>query len=133
MKLSEAVRMGSQWADCHGPVFRGDACCAYGGIIKAYASEKKKNYFLIDPSTIEKAYPLLGSRAIHPVTNQVTFVHDIIVNLFEGSRWSKSAIAEWVETIEKKLDAERANTTSPADASVESAKAEVGLPAVLST
>lgn len=118
MKLSEAIRMGSQWADCHGPVAPtgSGSCCAIGGVIKAIGKEGEiltNDGECFSSIGLARFFPMLRGYVNYPESigeddedGKGDALWGVIVTLFEKYGWSKKAIAEWVETIENKLETE---------------------------
>lgn len=135
MRLSEAIREGAQWGDVHGPLMDYDGagncvCCALGGAAMAVGLNGNRL------SKLRRMFPLLDKAVEYPgvatyCVGRTEAMWECIAWLFETERptWSKKAIAEWVEVIENKLEAERAQGSSAAAPAVVEAPASVGSPA----
>lgn len=102
MKLSEAIRAGAKL----GPQVRnrhfGDngGSCALGAAIMG-ADLDMYSFVLVE------SWSILGEVETNPYSKKQGFVSDIITILNDVCFWSREAIAEWVETIENKKEAEQ--------------------------
>lgn len=126
MHLSEAVREGSRFGDVRGRVINpwGDGCCAIGGAFLAlgmsggeedaeghkyggsygrfeHLAEKFPEAALMPPC------PVCGEKVIGGIIGADPYSGHYegyaIECLFENHKWSKPAIAEWVEAQERRL------------------------------
>lgn len=116
MKLSEAMREGSKLSNqCFGSIGFKDKTCALGAVAEwlEYTGQSKVNwrYTLYFPILFENILPPCGCC---PTADSVGFCLDddgtfmvSIAHLNDAHKWSREAIAEWVETIETKLEASR--------------------------
>lgn len=126
MKLSEAVRGGSEFPDYHGlSIAPNGACCAVGGVFRAlgydtlmdcYTALKQRHVGWDRFSLLAELFPIVNEFPGCPVCETTLWKYHpgfAIECLFEHHKWSKKAIAEWVETIEKKLEAKNAPSPDP--------------------
>lgn len=126
MKLSEAVRAGADWPDVHGPVFRGECCCAIGGVVRVYAKGKGVEETAVSMLRMDDRWPILMAKV--PCPAGCCGPHEVlslIPHLFENLGWSKKAIAEWVEVIENKLETESRQSSGLNDTEAVQAAAPV--------
>jgi hypothetical protein len=115
MKLSEAIREGSRrWPETR-RVYIDDngCCCALGAaaqMVGLCASD------VIDPIRTDlgqgfaRAFPIALRLAIHPlwIPSKVQIPLWQVINcLHAAGGWSRQAIAEWVETIERQAEEEQ--------------------------
>lgn len=110
MKLSEAIRAGAKMRpQSFGRMFgftEGDAygSCALGGAFESlcgvpHFDEHKMTGFLT------QRFPILDARAEIPTHPGVPCSLRLgIMMLNDNSKWSREAIAEWVETVENSLE-----------------------------
>jgi hypothetical protein len=120
MKLSEAIRAGAKMRPQGDGFFftEGDdgiASCAIGaaceavGLEAAYANGSRYDFAW-------KTFPILLSEVDYPKgfsyggrsSDEMTAV---IYTLNDSLKWSREAIAEWVETIENKLEGDKQGDT----------------------
>lgn len=136
MKFSEAIRTGATWDDLRGWFQAGDAsgpCCAIGGALRSIGVHLTREVGGADHgylSAVESQFPIARMYVDCPATKNRIALSASVSHVFEILHWSKKAIAEWVETIEKKLEAEQLANAPSATAQTEapsSALSEVAL------
>jgi len=120
MKLSEKIRSGAKLAPqffgglgdgSNGTCAIGAALHAVGELLACQGPMRQKSCYDV--------FPVLWVRAGCPCDcenpkrihsgREVNTMGEAIAHLNDNHRWSREAIAEWVETIENKLDAEAAS------------------------
>lgn len=132
MKFSEAVRAGKKWPDSVLVYESGECCCAIGGAIRAMLGKESverieernwQSYITFceglwpELSKIELPCPVQGCNGCVGVfSNEPLFAgtgtpFKVASHLFSDHRYSKDAVAIWVEElVEKKLEATVAKT-----------------------
>jgi hypothetical protein len=116
MKLSEAIREGAKMGPkIVGALFDNEGGhCALGGAYLVTVGHRMGN-----SSVSERMWPKLWRRleAVYPCRIGGDHTHTFlpgeslghaIISLNNNCDWSREAIAEWVETVEKKAEAEAA-------------------------
>lgn len=126
MKLSEAIREGARLApQAFGMMFVKGGTCAIGAAAEHLWMVGKlsmSNPTFASFDHLEPFFPLMTRRGVKlPCHCKYVNTHDVmmseeyaetvslfIAHLNDIHRWSREAIAEWVETIEKNLETEQA-------------------------
>lgn len=121
LRLSEAIRLGSMLGpQSFGTLFCEDGgSCALGAALRAIGSDISPHWKAIGPKL-----PLLLARADHPFNDAIQSVYvsrvdqqsevyegtlwSVIVSLNNTHRWTRERIADWVETIEREMEAKQA-------------------------
>lgn len=103
MKLSEAIRKGSEQR----PQFFGEyfglnedsilASCAIGAAIEGFTGSRNEGDGYVQ---LLLQFPQLKHQVIDPVTNQIDSLANTITELNDEAKWTREAIADWVEKIE---------------------------------
>lgn len=125
MKLSEAIREGSRLSlQAFGTMNKGSGACALGAAVEhlAMRGEIPMEYGLCstwNTDPLEKRFPAMLSNVPPPCKCEPLegYMHHVsckydgtlmlaIIHLNDEHAWSREAIAEWVEVIENKLEAE---------------------------
>lgn len=96
MRLSEAIRLGSMLGPQAFHQYETDdgATCALGAASVAVGNGAAYLGFFLEH---EK---LLGGKATCPACRVDSLVVSVIVHLNDEHRWTREAIADWVETVE---------------------------------
>ena len=97
MKLSEAIRLGSvACAQSFGATFTSDGRrCAHGAALLAVGLPNKEY-----PASMEVWCWTIRTQAICPVCKAASMPFSVIRCLNDNHRWTRSQIADWVETVE---------------------------------
>lgn len=127
MKLSEAIRVGSKMhPQAFGNLRDSDGTCAVGAALEA------TNTFGVP---IYETFPILTTLGLSCpfcpspksiMGNDCVKFGQIIAHINDVHRLSREAIAEWVETIEKKLETEQAPSPKDGESMGESGACTVG-------
>lgn len=127
MKLSEAMRLGSMaLPPIYGPVFEdgddGKPCgaCAIGSALYAVGRLEEPYNFT---DHFADQWPWTADSVTHPTLRYSTTLTNAIAHLFERERWTREAIADWVQSIE---DAQSEKDTGGNQAATEVSVATVG-------
>ena len=111
MRLSEAIRLGPTVCPAiYGPVFedwekmrKGEPCgaCRMGAtaFVAGYRGALEQGEMF---RWMRLQWPMLNTRAKHPVDGITHELAGLIINLHEVYHWSADQIADYVETIESK-------------------------------
>ena len=111
MRLSEAIRLGPTVCPAiYGPVFedwekvrKGEPCgaCRMGAtaFVAGYRNTLEQGEMF---RWMRLQWPMLNTRAKHPVDGITHELEGLIIDLHEVYRWSADQIADYVETIESK-------------------------------
>lgn len=112
MNLSDAIRSGSKMLPQHfgslwklhprGHSYLHESSCALGA-----AWDSSGQIIPTEPNgynELEAIFPVLKQEVSHPVHKElVKSLRNVIIGLNDHQRWSREAIAEWVEVQERKL------------------------------
>lgn len=114
MKLSEAIRLGAMnRAQAFFRFFRDDATCANGAALDACglldmsidALDSRHNFALLG------RFPIIGSLPRGcPECGYESYGEFKIAHLNDTHRWTREQIADWVETIERRAEADQVRT-----------------------
>ncbi len=102
MKLSEAIREGCKYGPkAEGAYERhleGDKWefCAMGAACRAVNMDS-------GIGQLHYKWPYITNEVPHPISGKIRGLNEQIAVLNDEDGWSREAIAEWVETIERKL------------------------------
>lgn len=111
MKLSEAIRIGAAMAPQHFGNFinKDGATCALGAALQAIGRSGHVYSELWHPNGSFTKTLNETDKALCPVCHKKRLEdnnwHSVISHLNDTHRWSREAIADWVESIENKMDA----------------------------
>lgn len=118
MKLSEAIRAGAKirpqgFGELYGS--RGTTC-ALGAAMDGSGMYGRINVYKHFPVCTTEAFAMpcdCASPGVVPhEAVRVKILAEGVAHLNDKHRWSREAIAEWVETVEKKLETEQAGSSS---------------------
>lgn len=124
MKLSEAIRAGAKCWPNHRDYDNGpNGCCAIGAAVRYECvgpNYDTKRYYQLGSvwERAEKLWPALAEKdmkcfiigcegqrwALDEPEKEVNSILGIASHLHADHNWSREAVAEWVETMEKKLE-----------------------------
>lgn len=130
MKFSEAIREGARLSrQAFGSLYDRGGACAIGAACDWFEYTHGKsiscgvdylNEFPV-ANIVVRSFPCGCSP-----TRYRQHVDGVAAHLNDDHKWSREAIAEWVETIEKKLETEQATPTAGGEANGESMACNVG-------
>lgn len=111
LKLSEAIRLGAMLKPQSrtNMIDRDGGTCALGSALDAIGELPSYETWSGMPSTaacevlvnaLWRAWPMLRSTVTHPLDGMEWSVGAIVPSLNDDYRWTREAIADWVETIE---------------------------------
>lgn len=121
MKLSEAMRNGARkWPEARNLYIDqvDGSCCAMGAAYREVTGRSRVDYSGFGGSlnaarlAFKSAFPILGKVITPPAGSTYTTeleMFDIINVLHHNDGWSREAIAEWVETVERRIELEDAS------------------------
>lgn len=106
MRLSEAIREGCKYGrqifgTRHG--YGDGSSCALGAGENGVAGLALETSALFTQFHAEDIWPMLRTEQVNPVTKNFQHMNWVIADLNNDCLWSREAIAEWVETVERKL------------------------------
>lgn len=107
MRLSEAIRAGALLRpQSFAGYFSKTGSCAIGAAFEAIGEVLRDgdgNPVTWRGCLLCELWPILAMQAQCPVAGTTHVMSAIIFCLNDDSRWSREAIAEWVETVERRL------------------------------
>ena len=111
MKLAEAIRLGAMsLPQAKGGMYSKGAACAIGAALYAVGRLIERAG---DEGNYDAAYqqwPILTRDFINPATGEDEELLWIIASLNDSYGWSRERIADWVETIDRRAEADSART-----------------------
>ncbi len=48
---------------------------------------------------LRQIFPCLDQQVINPVTNELDYLHNVVVELNDDHGWTRHQIADWIETL----------------------------------
>ena len=135
MKLSEAILRGCE----SGPKAKGDlrdrdgGLCAFGAALVAETGSAKwgarcgcghigddcpEGLCPVDSFTDNLGWLRIETKVTHPVTGLPDTLGYVVIDLNNNHDWSREAIAMWVETVEKAMEAEKPEPAAEVKAEV---------------
>ena len=114
MRLSEAIRLGAMaTTQGYGPlsITNEDAPCAIGAALLAVGKQAGRY------DALDEQWPFAYDVKVQcPACEMRDFVADVLWHLNDTHKWTRERIADWVETIERRADADQARTQEHAQA-----------------
>jgi hypothetical protein len=113
MKLSEAIRLGAMMKPQGvGWLLRDGKTCAIGAALDAVGAFGARTQSSIGYDLAEKRWgDILRLKAGHPSCEPtIEEVWAVVQNLNDYCGWTREQIADWIETIERRAEADQAGT-----------------------
>jgi hypothetical protein len=122
MRLSEAIRLGAMLrpqAKFH--FFADGGSCALGAAFEACGALVFPRSSFMGVEGI-RIFPILTALVEHPITKSIGSLWLAIVWLNNYDGWTRERIADWVETIEKEMEAAAVEAAALAESKLEQAE-----------
>lgn len=121
MKLSEAIKLGAMLKPQNhgGQMIRDGHTCALAAALDAIGKLRLRET-QADYDALYSEFPILKKTATCPVRDWCVFdasTSDLLSQIYhlnDGHKWTREAIADWVEGIERELEAKQAPQVSSA-------------------